>query len=55
MPLNPVKELDRLTGSKELWLAVGGGTHADKVAPSIYFNGKCQSKHMFDKLNPQPA
>jgi hypothetical protein len=29
-----------MTGSKELWITVGGGTHADKIATSIYSNGQ---------------
>jgi len=41
--------------SKGLWISVGGGSHAEKIATSIYFNGQFTTTVPKSEARPRPA
>jgi hypothetical protein len=44
-----------MAGSKGLWIAVGGGSHADKIAASIYYNGQFTTTVPKSQVRPRVA
>jgi hypothetical protein len=41
--------------NKGLWIAIGGGPHADKIASSIYYNGQFTTTVVATKVRPRIA
>jgi hypothetical protein len=44
-----------MAGSKGLWISVGGGSHADKVAASIYYNEQFTTTVAKSQVRPRIA
>ena len=44
-----------MAGTKGLWIGVGGGSHADKIAASIYYNGQFTTTVPTSEVRPRVA